>query len=166
MVSQMTLDDLGNLGEVIGGAAVVVSLVYVALQVRQNTKQIHRSIAASKVASYQSVISAMTGFAASVTHGLGVARIYRRGLRDYESLAGDERQQFTMQLVILLYHYQSFFYQHRSGFVDSDLWEGHLRELVRLFRLPGVQAWWPRWRHAYSERFVKFLETQATRPAA
>ena len=156
MVFQMTLDDLGNLGEVIGGAAVVVSLVYVALQVRQNTKQIHQSIAASKVASYQSCVTAMTGFAASITHELGVSRIYRRGLLDYESLGGDERQQFSMQLVILLYHYQSFYYQHRSGFVDSDLWEGHFRELVRLFGLPGVQAWWPRWRHAYSEKFAKF----------
>jgi len=162
----MTLDDLGNLGELIGGAAVVVSLVYVALQVRQNTKQIRRSITASKVASYQSVITAMTGFASSITHDLAVGRIYRQGLRDYNSLGGDERQQFSMELVILLYHYQSFYYQHRSGLVDSDLWEGHFRELVRLFGLPGVQAWWPRWRHAYSEEFAKLLETQAIKPSA
>jgi hypothetical protein len=108
----------------------------------------------------------MTGFAGSLTHDLDVARTYRRGLLDYDALEGDERQQFTMQLMILLYHYQSFFYQHRSGFVDSDLWEGHCRELVRLFKLPGVQEWWPRWRHGYSEEFAKFLEARATEPAA
>lgn len=162
----MSLQDLGSLGEFIGAVAVVVSLVYVALQVRQNTTQIHRSITASKVASYQSCITAMTDFAASITHDLGVSRIYRRGLVDYDSLDGDERQQFSMQLLVLLYHYQSFYYQQRSGFVDADLWEGHSRELVRLFRLPGVQAWWPRWRHAFSEEFARFLEAATTGSAS
>ena len=33
----MSLGDLANLGQIIGAIAVVVSLVYVALQIRQNT---------------------------------------------------------------------------------------------------------------------------------
>ncbi len=36
----MTLEDLGNLGEIIGAIAVVISLVYLAVQIRQNTAQI------------------------------------------------------------------------------------------------------------------------------
>ena len=36
----MTLQDLGNLGEFISAVAVVVSLVYVAYQIRQNTRQL------------------------------------------------------------------------------------------------------------------------------
>ena len=34
----MTLADLGNLGEFIGSIGVVISLVYVGLQIRQNTE--------------------------------------------------------------------------------------------------------------------------------
>ena len=34
----MTLEDLGNLGEFVGAIGVVVSLVYLALQIRQNTR--------------------------------------------------------------------------------------------------------------------------------
>jgi hypothetical protein len=33
----MSLDDLANMGQVIGAIAVVISLIYVALQIRQNT---------------------------------------------------------------------------------------------------------------------------------
>ena len=36
----MNLNDLANLGQIIGAIAVVVSLIYVALQIRQNTNAI------------------------------------------------------------------------------------------------------------------------------
>ena len=39
----MTLQDLGNLGEFIGAIAVVISLVYLAAQIRQNTRALHGS---------------------------------------------------------------------------------------------------------------------------
>ncbi len=44
----MNLNDLANLGQVIGAVAVVVSLIYVALQIRQNTHAV-RSAAAQVV---------------------------------------------------------------------------------------------------------------------
>jgi hypothetical protein len=43
----MNLNDLANLGQVIGAIAVVVSLIYVALQIRQNTAAIRSATAQS-----------------------------------------------------------------------------------------------------------------------
>jgi hypothetical protein len=43
----LTLQDLGSLGELIGGIAVVASLIYLALQIRQNTRSTHASMAQS-----------------------------------------------------------------------------------------------------------------------
>ena len=39
----MTLSDLGSLGEFVGSIAVVLSLIYLAFQIRQNTKSIRAS---------------------------------------------------------------------------------------------------------------------------
>ncbi len=39
----MTIEELGNLGEFIAAIAVLVSLVYLALQIRQNTKQVEQA---------------------------------------------------------------------------------------------------------------------------
>ena len=36
----MTLEDLGNIGEFVAAIAVVVSLVYLAFQIRQGSRQI------------------------------------------------------------------------------------------------------------------------------
>ena len=43
----MTLNDLANLGQIIGALAVVISLFYVAHQIRQNTKAIRAATAQS-----------------------------------------------------------------------------------------------------------------------
>jgi hypothetical protein len=39
----MSLEDLGNIGEFVAAVAVVVSLVYVAVQIRQNTRSVRAS---------------------------------------------------------------------------------------------------------------------------
>ena len=43
----MTIQDLGALGDMIGGVAVVASLIYLAIQIRQNTPGLPRSSAIS-----------------------------------------------------------------------------------------------------------------------
>ncbi len=44
----MSLDDLGNLGDFLGGLAVIVSFVYLGLQIRQNTASIRATIPSPK----------------------------------------------------------------------------------------------------------------------
>jgi len=43
----MTIQDWGAIGELVGGVAVIVTLIYLALQVRQNTRQFSRSVEAT-----------------------------------------------------------------------------------------------------------------------
>ena len=43
----MSLNDLANIGQVIGALAVVISLIYVAFQIRQNTSAIRSATAQS-----------------------------------------------------------------------------------------------------------------------
>ena len=45
----MSLQDLGNIGEFIGAVGVVASLIYLALQIRQNTKAVRRTAHISAV---------------------------------------------------------------------------------------------------------------------
>lgn len=43
----MNLTDLANIGQVIGAIAVLISLIYVALQIRQNTNAVRAATAQS-----------------------------------------------------------------------------------------------------------------------
>ena len=53
----MTLEDLANLGEFIGAFAVVVSLIYLAIQIRQNTAQIRESSQVSRLLLQENFVS-------------------------------------------------------------------------------------------------------------
>ena len=49
----MTIQDLGALGDMIGGVAVVASLIYLAIQIRQNTHQISQNVEVTRFAAFE-----------------------------------------------------------------------------------------------------------------
>ena len=74
----MTIQEMGALGEMIGGIAVVISLIYVGLQIRQNSNSVR---AASQIALRQLGTEITSQIAAP-----DMARIYVQGLKDISPL--------------------------------------------------------------------------------
>ena len=64
----MSLEQLANLGEFLGGIAVIVSLVYLAVQVRRNTR-------ATNLSAYQECVRASNDLAATIAQSGELARI-------------------------------------------------------------------------------------------
>jgi len=75
----VTLDDLGNIGEFVGAIGVIVSFVYLAIQIRQNTRTIRTS-------NYESVMNGMREYHALIAQDGELADIYMRGSEDLSSL--------------------------------------------------------------------------------
>ena len=96
----MSLNDLANLGQIIGALAVVISLIYVAFQIRQNTNAI-RSDTAQTVhfANRYHLIAA----------DAELAQIAANGLRDYSSLSEQERVRFVATFMSFLSYTQNAF---------------------------------------------------------
>jgi hypothetical protein len=80
----MNLNDLANIRQVIGAIAVVVSLFYVAHQIRQNTNAVRSATA-------QTVHEHFANWYHLVAADAELARIAASGLRDYPSLSEQER---------------------------------------------------------------------------
>ena len=58
----MDWDAIGALAELAGAIGVILSLVYLAVQIRQNTAQMERSERAARGAAYQGVLSNLQVF--------------------------------------------------------------------------------------------------------
>ena len=69
----MTLEDLGNLGDFLGGIAVIVTLVYLALQIRSNTQTV-------RAASLESVVNSHSQFLDRLASDSELSRIWFSGL--------------------------------------------------------------------------------------
>ena len=88
----MNFESLGNIGDFVGGIGVIVTLAYLALQIRQNT-------AATKADSYQSVIALASEWSRDLSLDAEICDVLDRGARDLGSLDHIERIRFTLAML-------------------------------------------------------------------
>ena len=152
----MTIQDLGSIGELIGAVAVVISLGYLAVQIRQNTKTVRTS-------TYQAFLDSSRSDTELILAHPHLERIFRLGRRDPNELTDDERPVFRMLLGQLLLNYEIMFLQHRHGVIDEDFWRGRQEGLRALLFQPGVGQWWaggaPLLRRYFAPEFRELVES-------
>lgn len=93
-VPSVTLQDLGNIGEFVGAVGVVVSLVYLAVQIRQNTK-------ATRANSVQDLTENINKAAEKLIEPEN-AELYLRGIRSYATLTPEEKLRFGQLINVLV----------------------------------------------------------------
>lgn len=80
----MTLQDLGSIGEFLGAVGIIVTLVYLAIQIRQNTRAV-------RSAAREEILRDMHGFISLVASDSDTANFYERGLADSRDLSRGDR---------------------------------------------------------------------------
>jgi hypothetical protein len=146
----MTLEQLGNAGDFLGGIAVIISLVYVALQLRRNSLSLRAS-------TFQEVTGSFTTFTAALSSNPELVHIWMTGLEGGE-LSDEEKKQFAFQILTAMRLQESAYFQWRSGILSDDQWEGHSVSAKRIVSSPGGQEFWPLWRLHFSQVFQEFVE--------
>ena len=128
------LESLGNLGDFIGGIAVVVTLVYLATQIRQNT-------AALQTASRQAISD---GYRASNRLRLDpqVGRAWVGGLTHFPDMPFDARHMFSMVMNDESLFFQGAYALYDSGQLDESTYQAYLGWISAIVSTPGGAAWW------------------------
>src|SRR4051794_3483793 len=103
----MTLQDLGDLGDLIGGLAVVVTLAYLARQIRQNTALITAQTVQAAVDATQRVLL----FRAENPE----LRAILRKARGNQGLDADETEVVASYLQAAFMNFQSRLHHHTRG---------------------------------------------------
>lgn len=149
----MTLADLANIGQVVGALAVIGSLIFVGLQVRQNTKAT-RATALQMNADYW--LSYFTLLADPQ-----FSEVYSKGALGRAELDGAQFGQFFFLCRATFMGCENQHHQYLSGLLDDDAYRGYeatIREQIAAF--PGVRAMWQLVKHTYGTEFAEFLDEQ------
>jgi hypothetical protein len=145
----MSLSDLASVGTLVGSLAVVVSIIYLALQTRQTARnqratiQWARLLERNERARYlnQNDLSAwIQGQAGDQT--LDDAQCLR-----YFNFAGSEMREF-----------EEVFFQYQDGMIDKRRHAVSLHILRARFARPGFRALWRMARRTYDQDFVRFCD--------
>lgn len=150
----MSLQDLGNLGEFVGAIAVVVSLVYLAAQIRQNTDS-------NKASAYEHVALSALDLNARLAQEEDLNRLFSSGVRDPGALSPQDRIRLTFVLYALFGNFEFIFLQHERSLIEPDAWERWSRTIAWYIAQPGVRSWWDAQPVPFDRRFSRFVEEQA-----
>ncbi len=143
----MTIEDLGILGDLIAAIATVITLIYLAQQIRKNSKSVEG-------ASSQAILELeTTTFALKAQY----ANVYRRGCANLLDLDDDERIVFEQVVASEMSLFNSAYIQVQNGLmVDNAPFD---RDWIRFYlKQPGFQEMWAEIRTTYPNDFCQHLD--------
>lgn len=154
----MSLEQAAYLSQIIGVVAVLGSLIFVGLQIRQQTRatkaQMQQAIASNWFAGGQLLTDNAQAFTAGIAS------------KDpsFSDLSDVDRMRFLTVIFGLFKHYENMFLQYKNGLVDAADWTPWSNHIQMYFHQPGVQSWWAIRKAAFSPAFRAYLEA-TTKPA-
>ena len=143
----MTLQDLGNIGEFTAAISTLVTLIYLALQIRHNT---HESQAASR----NSVSHAFADLLVSVSRDSETSRLVRRGMFEPEALDADDTFRFDLVIAALFHNFETAYAQRRRSALAEEDWAKWAVLIKQYMAQPGVQAYWSRSAEGFNPGFA------------
>ena len=142
----MNWDAIGAIGELIGATAVVISVGYLAVQIRGQTSE-------SRLAATRELSSKRTDVMKMALSDDALIKVYLKALRGYESLEGEERLKASLMFNILMRNAEQDFIHKGTGHADDPYLESVDRVLSQNVSLPGVQEWWSTTSNLFNHNF-------------
>jgi len=115
--------------------SVVVGLVLVAIQIRQNTRSVRAS-------SYQTWVASASEWNLGIASSRDLASAIIQGHGDPTGLDEDTALQYAMSMLAVMQMIQSTYYLYRNGSIDQSLWEAERQRAALHLTFPGVRQWW------------------------
>ncbi len=147
----MSIMELGALGEFVGAFAVVATLLYVGLQVRQNTKAVRGAAAHNATQSLQS-------WYVAIATNPQAAHVFRRGMSDPSALSEDDAFVYLMNVHSAMLGYQNVFFLGTEGTLDASLYLAMSATMVAVVPTPGFQWYWKQRADFFTPEFRVFVE--------
>ncbi len=155
----MNWDAIGAVGEILRAIGVIITLAYLASQIRQNTR-------ASKSAALHSLSEAGAVMNGMIVQDEEVARIFRAGLSDdYEQLTPVERTRFTVLIAQWCLAYETVYLQHGLGTVTDELFNSRMQNLRMWLNTTGGRRAWKTSKGTFSKSYVAYVDAHViTKP--
>lgn len=151
----MNWDALAAIAEVLSAMAVVASLLYLAIQVRQSTRQ-------ARLAAQQATVHELGHALRAQAQDREWASLLSRALNGLDALDAVERLQFLSHVGSIFRLYESAYLHYLEGSLDPRFWRGFERAIADVIGYPGVAAALAVRQHHLTDEFVAHLEGLAS----
>lgn len=128
----------------------VITVVYIAVQVRANT-------VARRGEALQQVSALNSDWMSHITENPEIARMFRIGQKDISNLAADDVVRYGSLLTQFCHNYDAHYHVHMSQPFPEDFWQSCLRSIRYVLCTRGARVWWANYGEQYSSSFQKLV---------
>ena len=147
----MSISELGAIGEIIGAVGVIASLIYLSVQIRQNTHAMEEGRRLALAQTYQmraDALQQMLVTAADSHIGAIIVKLaedgYPEDIGALQRLSAEERGRFRLWQIAQQTHWDNLHFQHQQGFLDEEYFRDSFRErtvrLAPVWRALGISG--------------------------
>ena len=148
----MELEQLGNIGEILGAIATLGTLIYIAVQIRQSSDLMKRQ-------AFDSIATRFSSWGSKLREHSDTASLYIKGGQSFDDLSGPEKEQYNWMLFEYLVISETAIEHHKSAAFKAEAVDAIVRGIVRELEKPGAKSWWNnRGRDYFSADFATLVD--------
>jgi hypothetical protein len=148
----MNLQSLAYVGEIIGTVVVILSLVYLGVQVRQNTE-------AQRTENFARALDRLAAFQSMLSTDSEISTIFSKGLADISNLTTQEKLRFNWVLYEAFGAFEFMFHAARKESIDREIWSRWSEAIAWYLTFPGVNTWWDVRPLPFTDSFTLFVDS-------
>ncbi len=163
---EVNWEAVGAVGETIGAVGVICTLVFLAFQIRQNTKLLQTN-ASQLEQTRELAVAESLGQSGSreqamiaIAQNKDLSRIYYAGLRDYEDLTPEDKLRFALIMGPLVGGVAGASERSAQLGLHSDIPPANLTFVLNIVDTPGGKQWWQRYAGTYPDRFRQAIDQE------
>lgn len=149
----MDLDMLVAISQLLAAVGVIASLVFLAIQLRQNTKAIRAS-------SIQNLVQSLSAVAQTLVENESLVSIALRANNNPEQLTDVERATLHFWFVMAIRRFEGVYFQRSLGLVDNAFIEGFERSNFSIIASKSGRDWWNGAKEIFNSGFVSYVDEQ------
>jgi len=152
----MNWEAIGAIGEILGAVGVIVTLAYLATQIRQNTKM-------ARGATRQELAGQLQLNASDLVTVEDIARILQNHFEGKE-LTPIELLRLQARAFRDFRFFENAYYQYSQDLLTDDEWRGFRENLKVLLKAPAYTDYWEREHTLYSRTFQEEVASVMDEP--
>jgi hypothetical protein len=144
--------------EIIGGVAVVLSLILVAYELNQSNQQAALNTSALEIAAYQDLIESISNLNSTALQDPAVLRAVALLQSEPEPMNDEDRQRTSIYLMTLFRHGDMAYFQYERGAIDEKRLNSVLRIVTDRLEHPYIRSVWERSRDRFIPEYRDYIE--------
>lgn len=153
----MTLENIYYVGQTLAVLALVGSLIFVGLQMREQNKQ-------SRLEAVRQLGELFDAWWEVTTREEKVSNlIWSAGAKGLASVDEKSRARYAATLQRILRRWEIVYFYHTEGRLKAELWRSNEKALAPLTLQPGFQDYWRLRRDWFSDEFAAYIDGVMTK---